>query len=136
MSYITDNGLQVYFPLAVVLSRHFRKCGSNSGCGLQQHLLGVPSVQERVVLDSQVQIYPDTSSAKWPARRDLNILFLTLFAKYTILRKQISKQRLFSTSTQRRNKQTLNRGKTIQALSPCFSVSAWHLLIGNLEQTL
>lgn len=51
---------------------------------------GRPSVQERLVTDDQVQIYPDTSSAKWPARRDFKIPFLTIFVKYTVLRKQIS----------------------------------------------
>lgn len=54
-----------------------------------------PSVQERIVTDDQVQICPDTSSARWPARRVFRIIFLTIFAKYTILRKQISWQRLF-----------------------------------------
>lgn len=53
------------------------------------------SVQEPIVTAEQVQIYPDTSSAKWPAGRGCKIISLPIFAKYTILRKQISQQRLF-----------------------------------------
>ena len=88
-------------------------CHRRSGADLSRHVVCKMASQER-----------------------FKILFLTLFAKYTILRKQISEQRLFSHPHPKKTQKTLNRGKTIQALSPCFSVSPWHLLTGNLEQTL
>lgn len=54
-----------------------------------------PSVQEPIVTDDQVHICPYTSSARWPARGIFKIIFLTIFAKYTIVRKHISWRRLF-----------------------------------------
>lgn len=77
-----------------MLSRHFGKRGSKSGRGCSSMGWAVLRTGADCHAE-QVQIYADTSSAQWPAERGCKIISLPIFAKYTILRKQISQQRLF-----------------------------------------